>query len=729
MTTTRTKLHPGQQILVYNAGLQPYGSHSELEDLVNHLRKMGDNAPDVLVLHDVLNNTQLISAHKSRTAFFLSESEFRARYQHDKPDTKSLVEFLDEKLTAKEKKDYHFSEYLARIEEQRETSKKLYAEVARQIKRLPKKTQALIVPGIHDTCAMVEDSLLKGEDLSLQDKVIHPAGSPEHGIRTVNGVTFAGIGAVGNADTGIAYDLTAYPTRHMDEIIPFFQKAAEADILFLSEPVVEYHDDSIADNKSSSTNAFKMVVNDFFRNEWFLECARRKKAKLVVTPASTKGKERVWGKPEEYSPLVLNAGEVRTPEGEPLHHKPYLITYNGMGVENIWGDFDFSPNNLGAQRQSKLTCYQLPGALFQRGSTDPGKTPTRPGTRIVLPVTPGKGLPVVDAPVVQGAPIAIPESVLKPAKKTTVKVPAPAPAPVPAPAPIADVPAVIPVVDASAEKYVKPPMPKVTLPRKPSKLELEVVDAWQQFAGRIELMSEQRRETMHEILQAIIGKDVPVTHAQRIYNIVGTVLYGADDLTGSATKPASALMDAYAQRLGKTAFAKNNKKEYSILALMAKNLDGVVPLLQHINSRIGELDALHADEIAAKDERIGALETELGDVFANYSKAIRLSRKAEKLFASEPDEARELYEQAYGIAPFRETKKSIAENIAGIFYNAARDGSNKAYDDALKWYKKSWQTPETKAYIADCKSQLGIQPAAQPKNDVTPPVTFEQAPL
>lgn len=710
MATTRTKQHQGQQILVYNAGLQPYGAHSKLEEVVNHIRLMEAQAPDVFVIHDALNNTALIDNSKRRTTFYLAETEFRGRYAQSKPDEVEFVGFLDKQLTPEEKKLHHFDVYKACVDEAVKTSKELYADVARQIRRLPKKTQAVIVPGQHDVCTMVYDKL-DDDGNTLANLVLHRE------VKDIKGLKLAGIGAVGNSDITVPHDMTPYADRDMREEIKFLDAATAADILFVSNGINQYYDDSIKENAAQPTDRFAHQLNAFFLNEWLLACGNAKKAKLVVTQLVTTGKPAgkraaVWGNPLEYSPLVLNAGQVRTEDdSKDLGHEPYLISYNGHGAEHIWY-FSIDNKTIGVRNQKKHTVFALP-ALYERGSTDPGKSPTRPGTRIVLPVMPGVSALTGEAPVIQGMPIPIPESA-KPVKKTTVK------APVVPPARAAEAP---------KEKYVKPPMPKVTLPRKPSKLELSVVDAWQQYADRIELMGEQRRDTMHEILQSIISRDERYTHTERIYNLVGTVMYGSADLTGNAVKPASALMDAYAQRLGKTAFAKNNKKEYAILTLLANNLNGVLPLLQYVNGQIKDMNDLHRDELVAKDERISSLETELGDVFANYSKAIRLSRKAEKLFESEPEQARELYKKAYEIAPFRETKKSIAENIAGIFYNTARDGSNKAYDEALRWYKKSWRTDETKAYIADCKDQLGIQPAAQPKTDVMPAVKFEQQPI
>jgi hypothetical protein len=181
-------------------------------------------------------------------------------------------------------------------------------------------------------------------------------------------------------------------------------------------------------------------------------------------------------------------------------------------------------------------------------------------------------------------------------------------------------------------------------------------------------------------------------------------------ITGRHLKNLATLTCAYLSRAGFANRSAENRREYNFLLGIIDNLSSYVLLSGEFDRRMEESDSAHSEELAQRDERISGLEADVDRISQDYSSAMRLCKKAFRLFYAAPADSRASYERAFKIAPFREAKKNIAANVAGIWYNKARDSKRTAqrtaaYEEALKWMKRAWRD-ESKEYIEDCKIEL-----------------------
>lgn len=729
------------QILVYNGGIAPTGKlFSDLEDMVKYVKDLDEQkAPAVLVLYDILNNTPLLSNANDRARFAIAEEHFRTHYLHDKPADVTLVDFLKDKLSDKDKKDYHFDRYQQLIEEQVSSSRAWYAAAAKLLNKLPAKTDVLIAPGRHDVRTII-DPKLDDESHTLNALVL--SCSDDGFTETREGIKFAGIGAIGSPDLSVAYDLASQPSKEFATEIAFLNKHKDADVLLTGELVFEHYDDSIPSNTIEKTNGFALMLHDFYRGAWAEDGFARKRTKLVVTPAATTAKERVWGDPALHSSLVLNVGPVMNADKTSERFQPvYVIPYNGNGVEKVRA-VNINPGAIGAGATPQVTVFATPEDLFERGSTDPGKTPTKPGTRVITP----DAVQSVDAAKLPGEPapadgnivirqVRVVDQVeirvhagLPPSTTHGTNASKPARAPKRARAADASKPAsTAPVAPApAAPKAKKPRAPRAArvAPESPtfgdSLLETTLKNNWTAYEGRWKKMSEERQYAILAITEAFLTGEKNTERAEEVLSAISGNAHYMRGQVRSYTKEA---LDVLVAVLGRSGFKKKHADLYTKLEKTAKKLDGndvyVTGLQGVIRGQKQEIRALvKGHRIESKQNR-----DEINAFIKAYCAAADLYRIANETFDSDPDKSLGEYTKAYETLEqhieqcstfgkiVKQAMKTIAKPIAGILYNQGRDGDKDAYKEALPWYRKTWRTDENKKYMADIKEELATESA------------------
>ncbi len=152
--------------------------------------------------------------------------------------------------------------------------------------------------------------------------------------------------------------------------------------------------------------------------------------------------------------------------------------------------------------------------------------------------------------------------------------------------------------------------------------------------------------------------------------------------------------------------ASGKDKRIAELEILKSDYEKCVKELEEMKGTRETAASSYSEEIAQKKARIDELELAASSLKRNYHKAIYLSNIAMSKFDSAPDESLKTYLQAYEFAPFNETRMSIAGNIGGLLYNAARSSGKVAdYRDALKWFRKSWRKDYAKQ-IGDCVAEI-----------------------